>query len=278
MESTEKKPRRGNPSFGRPSKPKSPTVYRLSNQFTRVMPNGSKRYPVVYILPNTDVIYDPDTDAQRTIRYIPGEKSIWADEQSPSAANKRTSLSFTNGSLVVPPENPQLKLFMDLTNKNASNPNRIRTVQATFEVYNAEREATFNIEQASLQLEAQQMALKMPLDKLLGYARVLGVNINKSTDEIRYDMKVIAQGNPEMFVNGIDDPRNETKNTIFKAEENRIIRLSERKIEWVKGNTTSIITTIPLGIDHVEYFVDLLHSDEGKDIFDSIKKRLSSLE
>ena len=27
-------------------------------------------------------------------------------------------------------------------------------------------------------------------DKLVGYAKVLGVNVNKSTDEIRYDMKI----------------------------------------------------------------------------------------
>lgn len=280
MESTKKTPpkkKRGNPNFGKPARPKTATVYKLTTQFTKFLPDGRKRYPVVYILPNTDVVYDPETDTQRMIRYVPGVQSIWADEQSDADAKKKTTLSFTNGSLIVPPTNPQLKMYMDITNKNALNPHRLSHINPTFEPYNPEKVASFNIEKESLVLEAQQMALKMPLDKLLSYARVLGVNTNKSTDEIRYDMNLLAKNNPDEFIAGIDDPRNETKNIIFNAEQNRIIKVSERQIEWIKGNTTSMITTIPLGIDHIEYFVDLLQSEDGKDVLDALKKRLEAL-
>lgn len=271
--------KRGNPNFGRKKAvDTTPKVYRLNNQYYKIMPNGTKKYPVTYILPGIDVIYDIDSDTQRTIRYIPGESSVFADEQSENSNNRKvSSILFTNGSLVVPHTNPLLRTFLDLCNRNGSNPNKMGTVTSKFELYNPEKEAKVNIERTTMEIDAQSLALKMPLTKLIGYAKVLGVNTNKSTDEIRYDMKIIAQQNPEDFLAGIDDPRNETKQVIFDAADNRIINIQDRQFEWVKGNTTSIITTVPLGVDNIEYFVDLLHSDEGKDVLDSMKKRLKAL-
>ena len=63
-------------------------------------------------------------------------------------------------------------------------------------------------------MDAVQSALKMPLNELVGYAKVLGVNTNKSVDEIRWDMKVQAEKNPKAFLAGMNDPRTEMKQLI----------------------------------------------------------------
>ena len=42
---------------------------------------GRMVYPVIYMIKAEDIIYDPEKDINRKIRYIPGEQSIFEEEQ-----------------------------------------------------------------------------------------------------------------------------------------------------------------------------------------------------
>ena len=43
------------------------------------------QYPIVSLLKAEDIIFDPETGENRKIRYVPGEASIFVDDQPETA-------------------------------------------------------------------------------------------------------------------------------------------------------------------------------------------------
>ena len=236
---------------------------------------GQKRFPVVNLIPSEDIIYDPETNTQRNIRYVRGEKSIFVDEQSDAAAEKKSKpIIFQNGLLAVPYTNPLLKKFLDYSNFNSSNPNRISSSKSIYFLVDKGEEAKVTVARTIKEVEAASVALKMPLEQLLGYARVLGVNVDKSTDEIRYDMMQIAKKDPKSFIDGLDDPRTEYAEVFILAKEYNVLSNSKTDISWVNGG---MICTIPLGVSPVEKATDFFISEEGEVVYKEVRRRLEAI-
>ena len=265
---------RRRPSFNKKNTNK-PVVYRLVNGGSADRKGGTK-YPLVSIMPATDVIYDPETNTNREIRYIAGEASIFTDEQRENA-RVGGPITFHRGHKIVQHTEPTLLKFLDMMNANSDNPNRMTQSPPRFSKVNNENNAKESIDKSMLELDAISAALKMPIDKLVGYARVLGLNVDKSTDEIRYDMKVLAQKDPQAFMAGVDDPRTEVQQTILDAVDYNVISFSEgaNKVCWVRGAQRPTITNVPVGITHLEKLTDFVMSDEGYDVYKEIEKQLS---
>ena len=226
------------PQFTNKKQEYTATVYNLVSKSKQR--NGRPQYPVVSLLKAEDIIFDPITGQNRKIRYVPGEASIFADEH-PETAKMRDPISFTNGFLFVPHTNPTLKLYLDTCNANGSNPHRIKSKNMLFKVKDDKKTAQDRISKVTDTMDAVQSALKMPLNELVGYAKVLGVNTNKSVDEIRWDMKVQAEKNPKAFLAGLNDPRTEMKQLLLMAEESgegegeQIYAEIERRLQAING-------------------------------------------
>ena len=235
---------------------------------------GNWRYPVVYMIKAEDIIYDPIKGVNRKIRYIPGETSIYEDEQKEDA-KVRAPITFNDGHLPVNYQNPTLRSFLDNCNANKDNPNRMGNSAAVFKVIDKAGDAKKIIKKEMLELDAMQLALKMPFKKLVGYAKVLNVNVNKSTEEIRYDMKMLAKKDPRAFMHGVDDPKTEVKEIIINAKEYSIIDIQVNRVSWKRGTETVLITHVPVGVDAVEHFADyLLGGEEGDLVLNEMKKQL----
>ena len=168
------------PTFSNKKKDFAPTVYSLVPRARKR--NGMPQYPIVSMLKAEDIIFDPETGENRKIRYIPGEASIYVDEQ-PEGSKTKDMISFNNGFLFVEHTNPTLKRYLDTCNANGSNPHRIKSNKIVFTVKDDEKAAKDKIKMVGDVMEAVQSALKMPLNELVGYAKVLGVNTDKSSDE-----------------------------------------------------------------------------------------------
>lgn len=249
-------------------------IYEL-NKSTIDSRTGQKVFPVVNLIPSEDVIYDPETNTQKKIKYVRGEKSIFVDEQSESASNKKSEpIIFQNGILAVPYTNPLLKNFLDYSNYNSSNANRIASSKSIYFLVDKGEEAKVTVQRTIKEVEAASVALKMPLEQLLGYARVLGVNVDKSTDEIRYDMMQIAKQDPQSFVDGLDDPRTEYAEVFILAKEYNVLSNTKTDISWVNGG---MICTIPLGVSPVEKATDFFMSEEGEVVYKEVRRRLEAI-
>ena len=252
--------------------PKASTTYRLIKE--RRDRNGNLKFPIVYMLKAEDIIFDEKKGVNRKIRYIPGEASIFEDEQKKESKVK-SPITFNNGFLMVDYTNPTLKKFLDMSNANSSNPNRMSNVAPTFKLMDYELEAKKKMQKSVKSMDALKLVFELPLDKLLGYAQVLGVRGDKSTDEIRYDMKVLAEKDPEKFITGLDDPKMEIKQTLIRAKDHNIIDWNAQQVMWVQGDKRPVITNVPLGVKPMDFLADKCMTDSGSSIMDQIKIHLS---
>ena len=260
------------PRFTNNNSDVKPKVYQLSVKSRKR--NGMPQYPIVSLLKAEDIIFDPETGENRKIRYIPGESSIFADEQ-PKEAKMREPIAFNNGFLYVDHTNPTLKKYLDTCNANGSNPHRIKSKSILFTLKDDEKNAQQKIEQVGATMDAVQSALKMPLNELVGYAKVLGVNTNKSVDEIRWDMKIQAEKNPKSFLAGMNDPRTEMKQLLLMAEESGIISMKKTAVTWVSSGNTICVPAI--GVKPIERMVDFCSEGEGEQIYAEIERRLQAI-
>ena len=236
--------------------------------------NGMPQYPIVSLLKAEDIIFDPVSGENKKIRYVPGETSIYADEQ-PETAKMREPIAFNNGFLFVDQTNPTLKKYLDTCNANGSNPHRIKSKNILFTLKDDQKSAQQKIEQVGTTMDAVQAALKMPLNDLIGYAKVLGIKTNKSVDEIRWDMKVQAEKNPKAFLAGMNDPRTTMKQLLIMAEESGIISMKKKAITWVASGNTICVPAI--GVKPIERMVDYCSEGEGEQIYAEIERRLQAL-
>ena len=74
---------------------------------------------VLFSLRSEAEFFDKGSNRVRSIRYCPGEPSIYVDEQSPQSV--RSHVLFVNKVLVVPQEKPNLRAFLDSHPGNAAN-------------------------------------------------------------------------------------------------------------------------------------------------------------
>ena len=260
------------PRFTNKQQDYKPTVYKLVSKAKKR--NGMPQYPVVSLLKAEDIIFDPETGENRKIRYVPGEASIFADEQ-PEGVRMREPISFNNGFLFVDHTNPTLKRYLDTCNANGSNPHRIKSKSILFTVKDDQKSAQQKIEKVADVMDAVQAALKMPLNELIGYAKVLGIKTNKSVDEIRWDMKIQAEKNPKAFLSGMNDPRTEMKQLLLMAEESGIISMKKTGVTWTNSGNTICVPAI--GVKPIDRMVDFCSEGEGEQIYSEIERRLKAL-
>ena len=260
------------PQFTNKKKEFKPSVYILKSKSKNRQ--GMPQYPVVSLLKAEDIIFDPETGQNKKIRYIPGEPSIFVEDH-PEDAKMREPIAFTNGFLFVNHTNPTLKKYLDTCNANGSNPHRIKSTNILFTVKDEEKNAQDRISQVADVMDAVQAALKMPLNELIGYAKVLGVKTDKSVDEIRWDMKIQAEKNPKGFLAGLNDPRTEMKQLLLMAEESGIISMTKSAVTWVSSGNTICVPAI--GVKPIERMVDFCSEGEGEQIYAEIERRLQAI-
>jgi len=173
-----------------------PIVFRLIKKNAKPALKG-RYYPSIKRLPSEELIYDPTTKTNRTIRYAPGEQSIYKDEQAEKVV--LSDIIFQNGSLIVPFTNPMLLSFLEKSNFNQSNPARIKGSRMLFSVIDKDKEAKVEMASEVVQIRAANAVLQMEFADLKAYARVLGVNINNSGDMIRHDKRLSSSWKESMI-------------------------------------------------------------------------------
>jgi hypothetical protein len=235
-----------------------------------------RHYPSIKILPSEEVIYDPAKDQSRTIRYAIGEASIYKDEQPAEVV--LGDIIFQNGSIIVPYTNPSLIEFLVLSNHNTENPHRKTEKERIFVELNPARDAEQALELEEATSRAKALVFTLPFDDIRGYARVCGVNVNRSASEIKWDMKILAEKDPVGFMAGLDDPATKRQQVLHDAANCGVIEISGKGAYWKHGDTKNLITPIPAGKNGVEWMAEwTLTDEEGKTVFKEIDKKTQTL-
>tara|TARA_R110002020_G_scaffold33491_3_gene101940 strand:- start:29284 stop:30123 length:840 start_codon:yes stop_codon:yes gene_type:complete len=252
---------------------KAMTIFRLVNKNEKPSTEG-RHYPVSHRIPSIDEVFDETTGRNRKIQYVLGEQSIYADEQS-SFNPVLGDIIFHNGSLPVQYQQVTLREFLEKSNYNVSNPERMSTKKSIFETVDLETNAEKDLQSLESEFHVMESLMSMDAQKMVGYARAMEVDVNRSMYEIKHDMMVMAKNDPELFMEQISNPKLERKQVIMDADENNILTIdtANRRISWGIGSK-QIITVIPVGLNPYDHFVDYTFETEGKEVFNKIKKLL----
>ena len=255
------------------SKKRKSTIYQISQKNEAPATRG-KNYASSSRIPSIDEIYCEETNTNRMIRYVMGEQSIYQDEQT-SDNPIIGDIVFNNGILPVKYNQITLKKYLDACNYNEDNPSRIEDKKRLFKVINNEFNAEKSLDEMEIQYLAIDTLMKMDAQKMVGYARAMDVNVDRSVYEIKHDMMVMAKNNPQLFMDEISNPMIERKQVIMDAIEERLITENKGKRQFIWSDTKELIFTVPVGINPVDALTEYTFNDEGTPVFSRIKRLLS---
>lgn len=241
--------------------------------------------PVVYTgsfgIPNTSTIVEKNKDGkmvQRIIRYLPGESSIYKDEQSPDKdiPKKAYRPTFINGRMIVTGDNILLLEFMMKTNQNGINPNRKQEVKVVFELEDTTITVKKEILKDKLISEVTNWCWNAEWDEVKAYARNLNIDLDQSSDEVRHDLKIIAMRDPEKFSNERKNPSMRKKYYVLEAIDRGYLTIdpASNSIAWTQ-NPHKPIAVAAVGISPVDVLVQKLSTDEGLVMYNTIVELLS---
>ena len=255
------------------AKKKKSTIYQISYR-NEVPATQGKNFASSSRIPSIDEIYCEKTNTNRMIRYVMGEQSIYQDEQS-SDNPIIGDIVFTNGILPVQYNQVTLKKYLDTCNYNGDNPDRIPDKKVLFNVINNEFDAEKSLDEMEVQYIAVDTLMKMDAQKMVGYARALELDIDRSMYEIKHDMMIMAKNNPTAFMEEISNPIIERKQVIMDAIDERLIIENKGKRQFLWSDTKELIFTVPVGVNPVDALTEYTMNDEGTPVFSRIKRLLS---
>jgi hypothetical protein len=243
-----------------------------SNQVKdRVFVLTKDKAPLTYALPSRNTkrfsLLHFDGTTNRALRYSRNQKSVFEDEQDDKAIVE--PIIFEDGVLVVPANNPVLGKFMDLHPLNGD----------VFKELNNEKEATIDIEELNIELDAQIAARSLSLDTMLSVAQLIYGSVidTMTTPEIKRDILLYAREYPKQFLEMIEDPDLEDSAMASKALNAGMFTLRNNNKEiWfnLPGNKRKLMNIQP-GEDPVSLLTIYFESEEGAPISEIVKSKLS---
>jgi hypothetical protein len=188
-------------------------VYRLINENDRTIRTDTPKYPPYKRFPNTDIIVWEN--ATREIRWLPGEQSIFVDEQEKGGRkipdnilnNPNNRFEIIDGDIRVQPHQKTKIQFLDMCNRNAESEHRTGTVEALFTKYTEEK----RIGELKVKQEKQKEAIQKAFDATdeMVYAHAIHLNIplinnltqaSRDYEAIVTDYRQTAMDNPVDFL------------------------------------------------------------------------------
>ena len=236
-----------------------PSIYEvISDSDRRPTGVGNAYFPNNFSFLCEDNVYDPSTQSMRIIRYVKGEMSIFADEQSIGEHIKAERIEFTqknNGLLVVPKMNKQMLQFLSMTDYNGSKEGRDTTKKAIFRYVDENKIFNKHLESELTLDKAKSKAINCSFDELIEIAMGLEPAINiegKEEEAIRWNVLARAKADPQYFLETIHNPDTNKKSMLRKAEQAGIIKVGVGGMAWANGQMFLII---PPGQNPYSFFV-----------------------
>ena len=232
---------------------RSPLSYMLSSRH-------SSRSPLLY--------FDEEKGINRPMRYARNQKSPFEDEQDGNAILE--PIIFEDGMLVAQKEDQVLQQFLHYHPANGS----------IFTEVNKEQDALDELQEQEDILNAQIVAkdLSSNTQKLIQVCRVLlGNAVDSMTiPELKRDILIYAQNNPEDFINTINDPMLQLQDDVYEIFKAGFIqkRNNGKEIYYNLPNNKRRLLTVPFGEDPDWMVASFFQSDEGVEIYKLLKNRL----
>tara|TARA_B100000214_G_scaffold267270_1_gene198110 strand:- start:512 stop:1264 length:753 start_codon:yes stop_codon:yes gene_type:complete len=207
----------------------------------------SRRFPLLY--------FDEVQGTNRTLRYARNQKSPFEDEQDGNIVME--PVIFEDGFLRVPKDNPVLQEFLHYHPLNGKK----------FVEVNEEKDATDEVNQFNLEVDALIEARKLTVSQVENIGRVLlGIDTTRvTTAELRRDILVYVKRDPAGFMKIVNDPMLKLQSKVKLFFDNSLLSFrNKRKEVWFNtANNKKKMLTVPYGEDPLYIVSSYLQSDDG---------------
>jgi hypothetical protein len=237
-------------------------------------------FPENYLLRNSDMIFDEDTNTERNIRYLEGVSTIFEDEQehlSDQKKRQRPDIRFTNGTLRVPANKPSLVQFLLKSNMYDKKKNRILGATPIYTLLNFEEQEEKEVEKTERRMDAMKMAMDAPEDIMIPHAKYIGIKftnqhgIERSLRAVRVDYLNFADKNAETFITSYNNPIVKAQYLVSKAMSLGLVDTSTIKGQAIWGDTKKFIVQIPDKEISNQFLAKFALTDGGKDFYSQLK-------
>ncbi len=237
-------------------------------------------FPTSKNIPLIDEIFDKKTQKRRIIRYVPGEMSIFEDEQKWDKATppKNYFASFAkDGDLIIDGRETQKLEFFLKCNFNGSNPDRDTTKKPMFWMVDIGKGLKTVMEKDRVLDKAKAWCYDAPWAEVKAYARGINLDISRDPDEIRWALRITAEKDPVKFLAGTTNQAFKKKNLILDAIERNLLTVdvANNSIKWTDGG---VIVNSPISKDPVDHLVDSLNTPDGERVYATIRALITPVE
>jgi hypothetical protein len=209
--------------------------------------------------------FDEELGVEREIKYCRNQQTVFVDEMK--GPQRLGHIVFRNGKLLVEKEQVILQKFLSIYHPKNN---------LVYEEYNAEAVAESDIDIIELQLEAMNTAKALEVDRAEAVLRTeYGSDVTKMTSkELKRDVLIFAQNNPEMFLELVNDENINIRNIGIKAVEQNIIKLSEDQRTFKWGSNGRKLITVPFDENPYSALAAYFKTDDGIEIYQTVEKKL----
>lgn len=221
------------PSMERKLKRNERAVYRVLN--VREDPDNWGKFliPAALQIPSTDTVYDKEKDDYTPIAFIERTKidgsAIFGDI---IFTGQNMGYLFLNGNNAA---HQKMYQYIELSNYNASNPNRDTSVEPLFERIDSKKEAINEREIRKLIVKAVNFALELDDKRATEVAAALGID-GESIEETRNSLEDYATDHPEDFLEVAERATVEVEKLLKDAVKKGIIKnnVNASRFEWAE--------------------------------------------
>lgn len=236
-------------------------------------------FPLSVSFPMVGTIYEKNEKgvvSPRKIRYIEGEPSIYVDQQTPDKDVPKTLVrkAFVRGRAQVDGRDSVQLEFMMKWDINGSNPKR-----------NDKKVIKFNLVDTSKMVAKARQADKAKYDvakwcmdgefekvKAVASLKLSDEQMVQSSEDIRWNLKLVAENNPEEFLKMLENPSTERRFIMMKAIDKGIVSVNVQlnAMCW-SDNLNNPMTVAPEGKNILEDFIVKSFSTDGERYFRAIE-------
>jgi len=246
------------------STPTKPRIKRVETKTSAKEYKAVSSGAVLMLMQSGITVFDEDTKMVREVRYCQNEHSIFKDEQNERSV--KTPIIFRMGRLFVKDDQPNLQAFLDAHPENRANGGN------TFYVVDKKKSVEKDLDKDFLVNDAISMLRSKSMDELLAVAIAYGMDINRSSSEIKHDLLQKAKKSPKQFINSFDNPVVLMKAKIRQAISFQIIKADKTGIKWF--DTNKLIISVPAGQDPVDVFVRYCMTEAAAPVVAEIERQL----
>ena len=212
-------------------------------------------------------VFDKETGRVRTLRYCPGENSVWLDEQSKESM--RDHVVFRDKNLIVTRDKPNLIKYLEL------HPDNIANGGSQFEVVKPSKTVEENLDTEFLISDAIEIIKKRSIEELAPVAYALRISLDQADRSVKHALVRYAKSNPQKFIDTLNSPMINTRATVKQAFDFNVIGYNGGAVIW--ADTRKIIIAVPVGQDKEEVMTRFCMTDAGSSALAEIERQLNDI-